>query len=324
MKSAVFFSIVTACKDGLPLLKETAETILSQSFKDWEWIFIDDASTEPVSEYIRSLGDSRIRLHRNTETKRQTDSLNRGIQLSTSSWIVRMDADDRAHPDRLQETFDCIQRYKEKYHRDPPLIFSDYEVIDELGNLIAEINFKNSTHSNFYSYLQHRNNPLCHPTVTFKKFSPLGELYLFSPELKNAQDFDLWKRIYKSNPHVPYAHIPKPLIQYRLVRHSLSGAGNPEQNTEVQAIREGKFPSLSLASKKTLKATEQEGMHAYRILYYKLIGNGKETGLPTLVDVQLLLKVFQYPRMFKKAALYLAARICKPFSKRFLFSGIYK
>ena len=314
-----FFSIVTACKNGLDYFKATAPTIIGQSFKNWEWIFVDDGSVEPVSEYLASFNDPRIRILKNEVSIQQTKSLNRGIKESKADWIVRMDGDDLARKDRLDRLHTCITTSPSPL----ALIFSNYRVIDEVGTIISEVKYNSVQSKSFNAYLMNRNNPICHPTVAFRKLNRAGEINLFNESLKNAQDYELWKRIITTNNAKSFTHIPDALIDYRIVSTSLSGARIKEQVAELKEIRNSNSTDfISDIPIKTIGVKSRNGMYGYRYLYYRFIGSSKDRSY-TLRDCTMLLASLQYLPVVPKAFLFFCLRPFRSLISKLFFGNIY-
>ena len=94
-------------------LAEAIDSILQQSFSDFEFIIIDDCSTDSSVAIIESYKDARIRLYRNNVNSGISYSLNRGIELATTELIARMDADDVSYPQRLQIQYDYLLAHPE-------------------------------------------------------------------------------------------------------------------------------------------------------------------------------------------------------------------
>ena len=86
-------------------LNEAIDSILNQSFKHFEFLIIDDGSTDNSAAIIESYRDPRIRLLRNDRNMGITPTLNKGISLASCELIARMDADDISHPSRLQKQY---------------------------------------------------------------------------------------------------------------------------------------------------------------------------------------------------------------------------
>lgn len=317
-----FFSIVTAVRNGLDFFKETTHTVLSQSFSDFEWIIIDDGSTEPVVNFLNHINDPRIRLVQNKVSLGQTKSLNYGIELSKTFWIVRVDGDDLLHQNRLKLTHESINKSPTL----TPIIISDYAVLLENSHPLTTICYQSPLTPRFFKYLKDRNNLLCHPSVTFYKFSPSKELYQYDESLKNAQDYALWKKIIKDYAgYDSVLHIPQPLTSYRLVKTSLSGAGAKEQKQELVKIR-ASTPQSSVKtaqySSSVLNKAEQEGMYAFRILYYAFIGSGHP--IPLTIWLRSIFSTIKYRSIFLKSFLFWLSFPIRAQLKPIFFGKIYK
>ena len=94
-------SIVMSVRDGMPYLPEAVASILGQTFGDFEFLIMDNASKDGSAEWVETLDDPRIRLVRNGADLGLSGSLNRGFDLACGEYIARMDADDISPPDRL-------------------------------------------------------------------------------------------------------------------------------------------------------------------------------------------------------------------------------
>lgn len=318
-------SIVTALKDGLEFFRQTAPTILNQSFRDWEWLIIDDSSIEPIEAYVRQLADSRIIYVRNHDGAGQTRSLNLGIRQSRSEWIVRMDGDDLAQPERLARIHERIEAMSRGSVPAASLIYSDYDVIHEDGSDVATVRYNPDSGAAFYDYLLNRNNPICHPTVAFKKHAKNGSVYQYDENLRNAQDYALWKTIYRDTGQ-RFAHLAVPLIRYRLVRQSLSNAKIKEQQAELEAIRaESTAQARSkAAAPSVLSANASLGMYAYRVLYYRFVGHASHSAENSQDnDMYWLARALFYPSVWPKAAFYGVMGALAPESRRLVSRGIF-
>ena len=95
-------SVLMPVYNAEKFLAEAIDSILQQSFSDFEFIIIDDCSTDSSVAIIESYKDVRIRLYRNDSNSGISYSLNRGIELATTELIARMDADDVSYPQRMQ------------------------------------------------------------------------------------------------------------------------------------------------------------------------------------------------------------------------------
>ncbi len=311
-------SLVTALKDGFEYFEQTIASVLAQTHTDWEWIIVDDGSVIPVKEaFMRLAQDPRVTILRNEPARGQTYGLNRGIRECRSDWVVRMDGDDLCSPDRLKRIYSAIQAQPEAR-----LIFSEYDVIDELGEQIAVVRYRHPLPDGFFAYLERRNNPICHPTVAFKKLSPQGALYLYREDLKNAQDYALWKTILQDSGPRSLVALEGSLIRYRVVRSSLSGMRAPEQKVELKAIQRGEVVREQERPGRMLEGKKQMGMQGYRLLYYRFVGDSP--AFWTTLDFKLLRDSFAFPDVVLKSAAYFFLRPAKTLLKQQMFGGSFR
>ena len=94
-------------------ISKTIESILSQTYQDFELLIIDNASTDKTQSIIKSYSDKRIRLYINEKNMGQTYSLNRGLALARGEYIARIDADDICLPKRLEIQADFLDKNPE-------------------------------------------------------------------------------------------------------------------------------------------------------------------------------------------------------------------
>ena len=99
--------------NGERYLREAIDSILDQSFRDFEFLILDDGSTDGTADIIRSYRDERIRFLANPERLRLSGALNRGMAEARGSFIARMDADDIARPHRLARQLAFLRRNPE-------------------------------------------------------------------------------------------------------------------------------------------------------------------------------------------------------------------
>ncbi|QLK80743.1 glycosyltransferase family 2 protein [Bacteroides sp. PHL 2737] len=103
MNSNPFVSVVMSVYNGGEFLKDAINSILSQSYKNFEFIIINDGSSDNFSEILELYDDERIKVLNNQENKGLVYSLNRGLLESIGKYIVRMDADDISLPNRIEK-----------------------------------------------------------------------------------------------------------------------------------------------------------------------------------------------------------------------------
>lgn len=104
------FSVGIPVYNGMPYLPESLESVLRQTYPHFEVVVVNDGSTDGSLEYLQSVRDPRVRVISQTNSG-ITTALNRALQEARTPWLVRLDADDVAHPERLALLSEAIERY---------------------------------------------------------------------------------------------------------------------------------------------------------------------------------------------------------------------
>lgn len=196
-------SVIMPVYNAEKYLAEAVDSILCQTYTDWELIIIDDGSTDESDTIIRSYSDSRIRYYRNDGNQGLITTLNKGISLCSGKYIARMDADDISMPERFQLQKDFLDS-----HPDCALCGSDAEVINEYESITGKIlNLRSD------DYLQVNllfSVPFVHPSVMLR--AEILKENLFDERYKHAEDYELWCRIADQ---YRLANLPSYLLKYR-------------------------------------------------------------------------------------------------------------
>ena len=132
MKNMPRITVLMPVHNGERYLKNCIESILNQTFKDFEFLVVDDGSTDTTRDIINSYKDDRINLVKNERNLGLVASLNIGLENSRGEYIARIDADDIALPHRLTRQFDFLEN-----RHDTALIGSWGEAIKENGDRIS-------------------------------------------------------------------------------------------------------------------------------------------------------------------------------------------
>ena len=197
-------TVLMSVFNGSAHLRPSVESILNQTLSDFEFLIIDDGSSEPVSEIILDYQDDRIRLVRQ-ENCGLTRSLNKGLNLARSPLIARMDADDISLPERLEIELEMITRNQEL-----DFVGTFFDVIDECENLVQKKELIRDPVYRLWRLMFHNNYG--HGTMLFRK-SAVINAGMYDVSLRFAQDYDLWSRISKKNNNTI---IPEYLYRYRM------------------------------------------------------------------------------------------------------------
>lgn len=214
-------------------LREAIDSILNQTFIDFEFIIINDASIDSSKQIIRSYNDKRIRYFENNKNLGVARSLNRGLKLAKTNLVARMDADDISYPQRLEIEYREIAKDNKI-----AIVASFYEVIDKNGRCLYTIKDAGSAVAIFYT-LQFR-NCLGHPTVIFNKDIVLNEFHGY----KNcqAEDYNLWLRVSKK---YKILKIAKVLHQLRISDSSRVSQFYSEITNDAILIAQNNLQSLT-------------------------------------------------------------------------------
>lgn len=106
-------SVIMPVYNGEAYLHQAIDSILKQTFRDFEFIIIDDASTDGSEKIVNSYEDSRIKFVRNVENLGNYPSRNKGLEIATGRYICVMDADDVAYPNRLDVQYHYLESHSD-------------------------------------------------------------------------------------------------------------------------------------------------------------------------------------------------------------------
>lgn len=211
------YSVVMTVFNGQTYLRQAIQSILSQSYKDFEFIIVNDGSTDKTKWILEHVKDRRVRLIHVPHNQGQTRALNLGIARARGDWIIRQDADDISLPERFASLVSYI-----KIHPEIVGVCSLFRSIPEKLHVgprdFSSIGWNNWVLSRD-EIRQHRfiGPPLMHGTLAFSRrvFQEIGG---YDPRYWIAQDFDLIIRLLKRG---PLDKIPQVLYEYRMDRNSL-------------------------------------------------------------------------------------------------------
>src|SRR3989344_3096311 len=203
MRNKPKISVIMSVYNGMPFLKEAVKSVLKQTYKNFEFIIVDDASSDNTWRYLKSLQDTRIKLIRNKKNLGLAISLNIVLRQARGAFIARMDADDISLQNRFAEQLEFMFK-----NRDIDICGSYVRVIDEDGKIIGQIK-KPLTDSKIKKELFWL-TPLLHPTW-FGKKEVFRKLNGYDERWDYVEDFEFLTRAkdYKM------ANIPKYLLLFR-------------------------------------------------------------------------------------------------------------
>ena len=220
-------SVVMAVHNGGLYLQEAVESILNQTFSDFEFLIVDDGSTDRSPDVIRTYADRRIRLIENASNIGQTRSLNRGLTLARGDLIARHDADDVAEPDR----FACQVEHLDA-NSDVALLGSQYVEIDHSGKAREGVRLPCS-HVDICWHLLF-NTAFVHSSVMMRRAPILEQVGLYNEDVIYAQDYEYWQRIAN---RFRVANLDAALVRYRVHERSLTAEFMGSEKNEMPQFR---------------------------------------------------------------------------------------
>lgn len=207
-------SVVMPAYNCAPYLQEAMDSILSQTYTDFEFVIVNDGSTDNTEAIILTYKDPRIVYVKNEKNMGLVYTLNRGIELSRGVYIARMDGDDISLPDRFSKQ---IAFFNNTPHA--ALLAGTIELINEQGVFTGywEEEKKKIDSAAIRSQLPH-DNCIAHPTVMGR--AELFKKYGYSTRQKNAEDYDLWLRL--AADRVAIYKLDTPLVKHRILQSSFT------------------------------------------------------------------------------------------------------
>lgn len=192
-------SVVMPAYNSGAYIKGAMESVFSQSYRFFEFIVINDGSTDATEHIIQSFADKRLVYIKNETNLGLVKSLNKGIAAAKGQFIARMDADDVCLPTRLEEQIALFETRPEAI-----VVGSDYYLMNGDKLTIS----KNINDSDYSKTLLLFTPCFCHPTVMMKNTPEIN----YEEEFVHAEDFRLWTQLASSG---AFYNVNKPLLKYR-------------------------------------------------------------------------------------------------------------
>lgn len=225
-------SVLLPNYNGSEFLQKAVDSVLNQSFTDFELIVVEDGSTDGSAELLASYSDPRIRIIPLEQNEHICVALNTGLAAARGKYIARIDSDDCWLPNKLEKQY----RYMEE-NPDCGACFSLVTVVDEKETILTEeqspfvsiFREGNRTRYEWLRYLFFSGCHLCHSSAFFRR-DIVEQLGPYRTSLVQIQDYEYWLRI--ANVSELYV-IQEPLVRYR---HRLKG-GNVSEATQANMTR---------------------------------------------------------------------------------------
>jgi glycosyltransferase involved in cell wall biosynthesis len=219
-------SVLMSVYNAGEYLDQAIQSILNQTFSDFEFIIINDVSTDKSANYLEQLSDPRVKLIHNEKNMGLTCSLNIGLKHVTSEYVARMDADDVASPERLERQVDFLDR-----HLDYVLIGSSYRLINAQSQVVQTF-VKPIDHVELM-WLFHTRTALEHGSVTFRYNTQSVPSIYYNENYRTAQDYDFWLQLLKIGKG---AITPELFLDYRKHSDNVTATLSKQQITNLKTI----------------------------------------------------------------------------------------
>jgi len=232
--SAPRVTVLMPVYNGERDLREALESILRQTFTRFEFLIINDGSTDSSVEIIQSYADTRIRLVHNDRNLGLVDSLNRGLELSRGEFVARMDADDISRVERLERQV----RFMDENPR-IGVCGSWVRVFSESGARV----WKLPASSEAIRCEQFLGVGVAHPTVMMRRQLFADHLLAYDPGYRHIEDYELWVRALR---FMDFGNIQEVLLDYRTGPAQISTLHRAEQLAAVAPLRVQRVRELGI------------------------------------------------------------------------------
>ena len=277
MKERPRVTVLMSAYNAEQFVGEAVESVLGQTFDDFEFLIFEDKSRDMTLQVLRSYADRRIRLVENRENRGLTKNLVTGMEMARGEFVARMDADDVCMPERLAAQVGHMDQ-----HPDISVLGSAVTFFTEAGKQFVAhqpLEHEEIKCALFYGF------SMLHPTVMSRRADLERHGLNYDPAFPVSQDHDLWTRAIRE---VHFANLHDSLVQMREHEGKIGRTRKPLQQELSNSIRQRQFEELEL------DVTAQE---------LKIFGEHETSGIQwTRDDVQLfealLFKVFEANNAF--------------------------
>lgn len=218
-------SVVMSVYNGDKYLREAMDSILNQTFKYFEFIIIDDGSTDNTLKILKTYKDPRIVLI-SRKNKGLVESLNEGIKKARGKYVARMDADDISDKNRIYKQVELLE------NENKDAVFTFFEMVDD-KNQTKNIFTSPQRNIDIYRALFIR-NPLGHGTALFDK-KVVNKMGGYKSNVGPVEDYDLWCRLYEKG--IRFGVVPEALYKWRDNPEGISSSKNKIQYKSAVNIK---------------------------------------------------------------------------------------
>lgn len=228
--------------NAAPYVGAAIESILSQTHADFELLVMNDGSSDDSEKIVRAFKDPRIRLVSSATNRGIVNTLNDGLGIARGRYIARMDADDIADPRRLEK--------QARFMEENPAVGVCGTAFETFGESVGEGWVRFFKHDALAVALLFE-NPLCHPTVMFRKAVLDAEGLRYPTDYPHAEEYALWSALAG---RCQMANLPENLLRYRTHGGQISRRKSEVQRRSMSRIGERRLADLGIvASRRDLR-----------------------------------------------------------------------
>lgn len=273
MKTNPCITVLMPAYNTEKYIGEAIESVLQQTYTDFELVIVNDGSTDGTRAIINSYKDERIILI-DQPNRGVAAALNTGLKYSKAPYIARFDADDVCHPQRLEKQIKFLLENPEYI-----LVGSDADYILENNDFLFHFHCIAHSHKEIMEKLYFY-CPFMHPTVMYKKAN-VANAGGYPTDAHNFEDYLLWTAIAKQG---KFCNLAEPLIKYRL---------NPASVTIDERWRGRRFRELKRDAIKRGHITAEEGNELLAIIKSQDVRKIKEGSYHALCGKKFLANNYQ-------------------------------
>jgi glycosyltransferase involved in cell wall biosynthesis len=258
--------------NGASFLKEAIDSILAQTCKDFEFIIINDGSTDDTNQILASYSDPRIKILKNGVNIGLTKSLNLGLKIARGKFIARMDADDISQTNRFKEQVSFLEKNKNiSFCGSNVLYLDDSLTVNNFPENHEELKFE-----------MIGRNPFAHPTMMWKREDFIIKGLIYNERFTVAQDYELWSRAILE---LKGANLSARLVKYRTHENRISEKKIEEVRRNVEIIQRNYLQKCQISLNNDdylyhnavfrvgfrdhLEASFLKGVDKYMVLFWK-------------------------------------------------------
>lgn len=262
-------SVLMPAYNAADYIREAIDSILNQTFLDFEFIIINDGSTDSTEDIILSYSDKRIKYYANECNLGIVKTLNRGIDLSNGRYIARMDADDISMPNRLEKQIHCLEANSQ-------IVASGtlYAILGDEPNMPVDV----ATNAEDIRYDMAIYCQFAHSTMMIRKDILEQYKLRYREEYKCAEDYKLWTELLQYGDMI---NIPELLGYIRQCEEGISISNAERQRNLSDRVRKEYLNQLGVKTQMLLSDVLNEGSISSEVVretlcaYYPLVLQAK-------------------------------------------------